>query len=251
MKKRGKKSQITIFIIAAIAIVIIVALFFLYKGDVIKINPSVPDQVTPINNFVMGCVDEVSINAVEYIGQTGGYFTSPDFSTVYGNPYYYSEGKSYIPTIEKIEEELGAYMDIMLYTCTGDFSDYPDFYVKRGEVKSTAKIEENKVTFDIDFPLTITKADKTYTLSRFNGETQVRLKEIYDLAYKINQKQLIDKEEICVSCMYDWSKESDLYVEMNDFGNKTGTIIYTIRDANSKINDRDYRFIFANKFKVP
>jgi hypothetical protein len=250
-KKEGKniKSQVTIFIIIAIILVVLVALYFIYKNSSISQN-KIPDDIVPIHEYVTNCVKEVGENSVSYIGYGGGYFIIPEFSTDNGLPFYYSDGKSYIPTIENIEKELGNYVDYMIGFCVSDFSEYPDFTIKQGTSKTKAVIGNNKVNFDVSYPLTITRGEKTFSLNNFEAEIPVRLDEIYDLAYKITQEQLLNGDDICISCIYDWGEEKDLFIEMNDYSNKSGIIVFTIRDEKLKILDRDYRFSFANKYNI-
>ncbi|MBR9704275.1 hypothetical protein GOV12_02600 [Candidatus Pacearchaeota archaeon] len=258
MKKRGsmglRRAQATVFIIIAIVIVAVIAIYFLItsgalgggdKGEI------VPVEIEDVHNYVLDCLKDTGEGAVYYIGQSGGYFEAPEFSNEYGIPYYYSDGKSYIPSIQDIEGEFDSYMNYFVKFCVGEFDEFLDYTVSEGEVSSVTKISEGKVSFVINYPISVTKNEKTYELKKFETQIQVRLFTIYNLAYNIIQEQLLNGDDICMNCMYDDALEKDLYIEMNDFGNKTGIIIYSIRDENLKIKDRDYRFIFANKFKVP
>ncbi|MEM0465833.1 MAG: hypothetical protein QXW97_04010 [Candidatus Pacearchaeota archaeon] len=252
MKKRKiNKAQITVFIIISIFIIILFLFFLFYKSNIIKSNKqTISPEIKDIYDYISNCVHETGKTAVYFIGQTGGYFNSPDFSTDYGIAYYYSDGKSYIPSKEKIESELSSYMNFMLQFCIRNFKDFPDYVINSENITTKTKIENEKVIFNVDYPLIIKKDKKTYRLREFNEIVNVRLDKIYDLASRINKEQLINGEDICLSCMYDWAEELDLYIEMNDYGNKTGIIIFTIRDEKSQLFNSDYRFYFANKYKI-
>jgi len=252
MKKRGekqKRSQISVFIIIAIIIVAAIAVFFIVRENFSGIlKEKIAPEVQQIYTFVEDCVRKTGENDVYYIGQTGGYFTSPNISTDYGIAYYYDKGNNLMPSETDIEKELQDYMDFMLPFCTQTFSDYPDFNVKTSAAKTTAKIEEGKVVFNVVYPITVSKADKNYFFKNFeNTEIPARLDRVYKLAYNITQDTIKNKNNICISCMNADATDLDLYVEMNEHADNE-TMIFTIRDAKSTIFDADYRFIFANRY---
>lgn len=246
--KFKKKGQITAFIIIAIVIVGVIAILFAVRGKIFDSGAEeISPDVAPIHSFVEKCIRESGEQAVYYIGQTGGYFKVSNYSIDNGIAFYYDRGKNYMPAKEIIEREIGYYMDYMLFFCTKNFVDFSDFDIKQSKIKTKAKIEKNKVVFNVEYPLSISKGRKSYLFKKFNGiEVPVRLDRVYDLAYNITREQLIDKDVICASCIYDAAIDRDLYVEMNQYGE--GVILFTIRDEKSQINNMDYRFNFANKY---
>ena len=97
-KKRG---QITIFIIIAILIIGIVALFFIFKSNInIGKKQTYAPEVAPIVNFVQECLDETLKEGVLYLASHGGYL-DPIESTKNEEAYYFKEGTNYFPTKEK------------------------------------------------------------------------------------------------------------------------------------------------------
>ncbi len=247
---RKEKGQVTIFIIIAIVIIALIAVFLLAKENVLDFGKEkIAPEVKPIYSFVEECVKTTGENAVYYIGQTGGYFVIPNSSTDFGIAYYYDKGNNYMPSKEKIEEELGSYVDFMLFFCVKEFEDFGDFQVEQNEVKTKAKISEGKVIFNVEYPLKVSKGDKTYNFKKFQGETLVRLEQVYALAYNITQEQMKTKNNICISCIYELAREKELFVEMNEHPDNQ-TIVFTIRDEKSEILKGDYRFNFANKYEA-
>ncbi len=249
-KKKKKSGQISVFIIIAILIIAAIAVVILYRENVFNTGKDrVAPEVQPIYSFIEGCIKSTAENDIYYIGQTGGYFTSPEKSIEYGIAYYYDKGENLMPTKERIEKEIADYMNFMLPFCTQDFTDYPDFKVKTDDAKTVARIKEGKVVFSVKYPLTITKGNKNYFFENFgNTQIQVRLNKVYQLANNITQDAMKNKNNICLTCMNAEATALDLYVEYNDYSDNE-SIVFTIRDANSKILDMDYRFNFANKYE--
>ena len=144
--RKEEKAQVTIFIIIAIVIIALIAVFLLAKENLLDFGKEkIAPEVKPIYSFVEECVKSTGENAVYYIGQTGGYFTAPNESTDFGIAYYYDKGNNYMPSKEKIEQELGSYVDFMLFFCVKGFEDFSDFQVKQEDSKTKAKISEGKV----------------------------------------------------------------------------------------------------------
>ena len=246
--KMQKRGQVSVFIIVAILIVALIVVFFIFKNQILNgTDENISPDVKPIHDFVSQCISKVGEEGVYYIGQTGGYFYSPNISTEYGIAYYYYSGNNYMPSKVTIQNELSNYTNYMMPFCTGDFSDYKDFNINQGKIKTTTKIESGKVVYDVEYPITITRNGKTYFFKKFSSiEVPVRLELIIDLATNITQRQMLDKDEVCISCIYDWATNDDLYVEMNKYND--GEKIFTIRDDKSEISGKDYRFNFANKY---
>lgn len=246
IKKRGKnKAQVTAFIIIAILIVVVIAIFLsiTFKSSIEeeRINP----VVLPIYNYIGACAKQTGQDAIHYIGQTGGYFISPNLS-IGNTAVYFNKGENNLPTKEKIEDELALYMNNMLFFCTKGFRNFPDFNISQGEIKTKAKIDNNKVVFNIVYPLTISKGEKTYSLEKVNAEVPVRLNTIYSVLEKIMQEQMKNKNDICLSCLNNLAFDNNLYIDMADYTDNS--VLFLITDENSKINDDYYIYYFVNKY---
>ena len=243
MEKRG---QVTIFIVVAIIIIGAVGLYFSLRGG-LKQQVLSP-ETEGVYLFVQSCIEETGEDAVHNIGQNGGYFLAPEFSTSGGIPYYYSEGKNYMPSKERVGAEVSRYVNEMLFFCTRNFIDFPDFDISQEGVKTETRIGDNKIILNVEYPLRIIKGESTSIIREFNNiEIPVRLGIVYDSIGSIIQNQLTH-EDICLSCILDIALENDLYVDMLDYDEET--LIFVIRDKTSKINEKDFEFIFANRYQI-
>ncbi|MGV8150574.1 MAG: hypothetical protein ACP5NV_02495, partial [Candidatus Woesearchaeota archaeon] len=74
----NRKSQITIFVILGIILVVTIALLFYLKSASLKIKPPVEnleinDQAKPVQSYIIDCLKSNSKEALLKIGQNGGY----------------------------------------------------------------------------------------------------------------------------------------------------------------------------------
>ena len=244
IKKR--KAQATIFIIIAIVLVAGVIIFFLVRQSILM--QEVSSETQPIYSFVEDCIQQTGIEIVYKTVSGGGYYFPTNFSTDSGVPIYYFDGKSYIPTKKQIENEISYFTNEKLFFCTRNFVNFPDFEIKQGEIKTETKIQSGKIILDVNYPLTITKGEKTTSFKRFKDiEIPVRLGIIYDSIYNLTQEQLTSNA-ICLTCLSEITSKNDLYVDMMDYDDEI--VLFSFRDENSKINNESLEFIYANKFKI-
>ncbi len=242
-----KRSQISIFIIIAVIIVAIIVLFLLLREN------SSPEQIIsleiqPIHDYFETCIKDTAERAIYSIGWSGGYFHYTNNSTENGITYYYLDGKNTMPKIELVQDELSSYMNNLLEYCAENLSQFSEFVIKTSQTNTKTTIEENKIVFDVTYPVTITKEKSSFFISKFNVPINSRLGEIYEFSKNITEQQINDKGKVCISCITNQINEKDFYFEMNDYDNET--TIFTIIDKKFQLLGNDYRFNFANKYKV-
>lgn len=244
---RKQKAQISIFIIIAIIIVAIIAVIFISRGGLDLGGGNVNPTVAPVYSFVEDCSKETLEDAIYYIGQSGGYFFIPEKSTETGIAFYVYDGENLMPSKKKVENEIASYINNMMFLCTKNFIDFPGLEIKEDNITSRIKIEDNKVTAKISYPLSITKGSKTYSIKNFDDiEFPVRLGVIYNVANESVKEQLLHPNDICISCINNLAVEKNLYVELNEYDNET--FIFTVIDKTLPVLNESYRFNFANKY---
>src|SRR3989338_5216272 len=78
LKSEGKKGQVTIFIILAIAIAAGILLFFFFRSRII--SPFVPADLENVYSYYLSCIEAETLNGASILGQQGGYIETPAFS---------------------------------------------------------------------------------------------------------------------------------------------------------------------------
>jgi len=242
---KSKLSQISIFIIIAVLIIAVIGIFFFTRLDILNFN-NINPEVKPIYSFVESCVKQTGEDAVYRIGQTGGYFEIPESASENNVAYYLEKGDKKIPLKQEIEQEIANYVDEMLFFCTQNFVEFSDFSVEQGEIKTDVEIQDKKVIFNVNYPVSISKAEESYFFEKFDSETEVRLGIIYDIIYESVMEHMTE-QDICVECINKLLEKNDFYLNMQDYDDET--VVFSIIDFDSTINSEEYRFYFANKYE--
>ena len=242
-----KRGQVTPFIIIAIIIVISLGVFLLIQENILDLE-RIPPDVQPVHSFIESCVEQTANDAVIQIGRTGGYFLAPNLSIESDVAIYFDSknlNQHYMPSKEIIKNELKLYMENMLFFCTKNFIDFPDFSVTQEEIETDVEIEENRVVFNINYPLSISKGDNTYKFNNFEKEVPVRLGLVHDIVFSIIEDQL-GVNAFCVSCLEDKFFEEEVYLDMFDYDEEI--VLFTLVDVKSEINGV-YNFNYVIRYR--
>ena len=243
----NKRGQLTIFIVIVIFIIGVTFVFFALRSQTGKKEVITP-EIEPIKRFVETCIEEAGKEIIYLVGQGGGYVFPPEFSTASGIPYYYSNGKNYMPSKKQVEDEISAFVSLKTFFCAKNFIDFPEFEIEQGELKTETKILDDKVILNINYPLSIKKGESTSVVKEFNNiEIPVRLGIVYDSVGAVMKEQL-SHESVCLSCLWDISIENGLIVNFFDYDEETK--IFVVKDERSQINKMPFEFVFANKYQL-
>lgn len=237
-----KKSQISIFVIAVVVILGLILLLFLFQFKVIKIdNKPAPDE---INDFVKNCIEKSANNGVYFIADSGGYYILPNLSTQ-NTAYYFYNNINYMPKKEQIENEIEEYTNDAIFLCTKNFVDFPSYEVKAQAIKTNVTILNDRVLFEVKYPLSITKSQTTYKVENFETEVKVRLGVIYDSIKEILDMQMENKD-ICLDCINDIAIKNNLYISMRDYDND---VMFGVFDLDNQVNEEDFAFYYVNQYE--
>ena len=243
-----KKAQITIFIIIAILIIAVVALFFALRGNINLPGKPVSPETAEIQNFVQTCLDDSLENVVFKVGENGGYYFPPKVSTpVLEVPYYIKDNNNLMPSKEDIEREISRGIERELFFCIGNFELFsPEYEITKGKMTPPeVVIEPERVLVELNYPLTIIKGGSKSKIEDFSSEVPVRLGIIYDAVVEFVAEDLKYPEGVCISCLFDISIKNGLrssYLNYDD-----DIYIFIIEDPQSKLNNKEFVYVFANE----
>ena len=244
--QKWKKSQISPFIIIAVIIISIIISYFLFNSDISKRDASINPELQPVYNYVDNCLKEVGEEGIYYIGGSGGYLEIPEISLENNIAYYLYDDDYYMPSKEKIEEQISLYMESFLPFCINEFEELPDFKITEKPFEIKTEIEDEKVVFNVDYKLSVKKGENSFLIENFRTEIPVRLGIIYKAISEFMEEQMKRTDSICVSCLYEITEKYQLHFHALDT-NETYTLLFAVRDENSKILGEDYVFYFVNK----
>jgi hypothetical protein len=162
-------------------------------------------------------------------------------TAIHVNPYsYFSIENNTITGYEK-----GIYaVDYSPYS-PGGAKD--DFKITGTTIKTTSKIQDNSILFNVKYPLTIIKENITYQVSSFEETLDSRFPTLYLSASEIMQKQLNHTKSICLTCLNDIANKNDFYIEIN-YPDKQ-TVVFIILDNKTIINNKTLIYEFAYDLK--
>ena len=198
--RKTKKSQLTVFIIIAIVIVlVIVGAFFIIGANKPKITAEAITQLNQdINKQVSSCLKTTSENGITLISRQGGYYKPKNayaysgsdqepgqFATTLKNiniSYYMLGSKNYFPTNGTVEKEISAYIMDNLPKCVQiDKFKNRGFNIEEDKKIIKTTITDSKVFVDLEYPITLSGGELRSTLSKFSSETNTRLGVILNL----------------------------------------------------------------------
>jgi len=223
--KSTRRSQITIFIIMGIIILLsVISVIYIFSRQSkvteqgIFQTEETPSEIMPIVEYTKKCIQDISIAAFKKIGQHGGYIdlNDPSLSGRYfslnDNPtesdalslgtknnvvyWWYMNTpnncidctlNSQVPTLSEIENQMNLYIERELKKCTVGFVNFKNsgFDVKEGSVAADTKIAIDDVNIEVTYPLEIKKAGSTFTTSDFRVNLDLNFRAIYELALRI------------------------------------------------------------------
>jgi len=220
---RSRKSQVTLYIIIGILLVIFITLLiFLVREKKLPSQPpeiiTLSDNLNTVNNFVRECVRHTTIQGLNLLGKNGGYINpsnlNAEFSPVaYESdvliyqpdfiPYWHYIDKSnsfnsFRPRLYKqsegdnsIQEQLNNYVEHNLKACTAGFEAFPDFDISEGDIKVDSEIRSQEIVVNVIYPLrVVSKSNQSATeLKSFSKSVDVNVMQIYEFATEITNAE--------------------------------------------------------------
>lgn len=231
-----KKAQVTIFII--IAIVIVAAIIAYFSIDNFSVGRSSP-QFNEINDIVKDCAEIVGQDMTYFIGQTGGYYETPQQVTQDGVAYYYN-GRNTAPSKERIEQEMSRAHSEMIFYCLNDFENMTNSVVTDFEIYSKVILEDEMIYISTNYEVTQISNDKTSIISEdINTEIPSGVGTMYNSAIEVIENY---GEEICLSCITDIALQNQVKI---DITKPSDTTYFTITDQRTQVNGVPVEWIFA------
>lgn len=256
--KRGKKAQVSVFIIIAIVLLgVIVGIFFLIKNNMnARIDneyfssANIRPDVEKIQSSIIDCSEETSEQALEVIGLQGGYYSEPSrySETNFGFiPYYYYNGDIIFPSLSEVENQLSLYVDSNLGRCLNELS-FDNYEIDYSNVKTISEITKNEeVLFTINSEIDIIRDGKrtVFELGKEQISQKSILYEISEIAEYITNSHRDNPDMMCVNCIADMARERDLYVDFLEYDRDIDTLVVI---SENKTRTNPYIFEFLNKY---
>ncbi|MEW6063171.1 MAG: hypothetical protein AB1571_02260 [Nanoarchaeota archaeon] len=250
-----KKGQVTLFIILGIIIITLIAfLLFIRSESLSSFLKSiserarvVPPEFKPQAELIRSCLNGLGKDGLNLLGMQGGYIKvsgDPAVNYIGLNVAYLNyNSKNMVPSLRFMESELENYIAQNAKDCLINMSDVK--IIRAGDIDANVDILNDKVSFNINWDIDIEKDDLKFQLSNFKYDVPVRLGELRDIINVMVDRQISDRDTLCLSCIVDDGIKNNLYIQMYTYNED---LIFVINDPKSVFDDRQYKFIFASRF---
>ena len=208
-----KKSQVTIFIIIGIILLLSVALFLYLRQEITIFRPRevYPPEVMPIVDFMDTCLNDLGTQAANIVGSTGGYIEippeiandpsahislAPPGIPTAKVPLWYYQGQNRIPTLEFIKDQMEGYIEERYRECLNNLTEFRQRFniTELGQIMITVNLEEENTPIELSFPLEISDV-LGKRLAKIETRTVTlpfRIKKAYTLAAAIMEAEQRD-----------------------------------------------------------
>ena len=230
--KMNQRGQITIFIILALIIIVILAMFFLvFKAP----EPEVIDEDNP-QAFIESCTKQAVEEALEVLMPSGGDII-PKGSIMYNdlertylcyNANYYSPCINQRPLlIEHIENEITSYIEPRVANCFNILESKLEnrYTIESGEMQIQTKLSSGLISINIDKHFKMSRAEIVRNFENFKVSIPHPLYELSKVALEIVNLE-------ARFCNFDILGYMIFYpkYDMDKFRTGDSNIIYTIND---------------------
>ena len=246
------RGQITAFIIVGILILAVVVLFFVIQRGVVEIGAEearqiaedVPLEFEPIQRFTQDCVAIVAERGLVRLGQQGGYvrpaewhglrfdaaeptdsdgvaFAESDVRLPYwvynsaANRANVVQLSTYKPTVETMEQELGRWMGEEISFCLDGYRSFADqFTVQQDAAEAVVSITPERVQFQVELPLTVTRDGRAAEMRHFYTEVEFGLVHLFEVASQIydaqQQSSFLEEHTLSLMTLFSSPREDAL-----------------------------------------
>ena len=202
----SRKAQLTVFIIVGLVLIVTAGLGIYLTSSKVQLEEkraAVPAEQRPVYDFVVNCVQDRAREAINIMGQQGGYLEIP--SQIERNPasyvaadpaaivkipdwYYLEQDRS--PSITGMEKDISGFVEENLRECLNEFADFPQFKITElGNISAQTTLAEGNVVVELSYPISVEGEGRTERIDSYIIAVPARLKQMFDLAQRFMQNE--------------------------------------------------------------
>ena len=239
-KKRGKKAQVTLFVIIAITLVVLTLIAFLvYRDSKTKTDK----ETTVVKNYLSEALKEKILLNILAVSYQGGY-SSPEkdsFPTpFYQVPFWIRENQLNYPSLSDVSKSID---DLNKKIETVNLSlAFSETEIEKGTLTTSTSFTDDKTIVAVNWPIIIKKGTTTQEIEDFNFEYPLRVKRLYETAVYVAGE--VKRNKGVLPSQLPQNMELNVFVYPN-------AILYEIKDKDPlfKVNNQEANFVFAQKIR--
>ncbi len=257
-----RKSQISLFIIIGLALVLLIGLVSYKVINSTKKNIEqekgksyiTDNYINQIKFLVDDCLETVSEELIKIQALRGGYISNSQihFSTLQGDfSYLMFRDHNFVPTKSEMELELGNEISKKIPYCIRNFESLKEkgINITHGGINTEVTLNDNTVVIILNYNIEVMDTtDNKISFSQFETTHRNRLKVLREVSNEIVNTQINNLDSVNSEFFEDIEKREDvsifIYPTLDD-----RTYVYSIRDNNNNKIENKLNFQFANKFK--
>ncbi len=181
MDKRGKKAQVTLFIIIAIVVIALILLaIFLTGGFKTTFTQA---EIVQVTRYLDDCFKLKTQEGILFIAKQGGYNKLPEASINFldeKTAYYWKDNQTLVPSVSTVGSELALWLEAHVSECL----KMPGYALTSTSCKTQVDVTNlTRVTFDC--PITVQKGLATTQLRSFETEIDAPIIKMIDVSSQI------------------------------------------------------------------
>ncbi len=265
-----KGVAIGFFIIISIIILISIAYVLYLKSEFVKYTlegkgeeyKKLEGVSNSLKNNIDSCLKESLKLSILRAGMQGGYYDLPEnsdyfFSLSYGlpynfttfdwethySPYYFNKGKSYMPSIITLQNELSKYVKEFSSVCI-NISDFnSSIIIQTNDPTVLTTFFDKKTNVKFSYPITLKYQGTQIDLKDFNSELPFSFIEKYNLVKGIIEEQKKSPNTVPLGYITKMVHDNKLYFESYDNDEKQ-FIEIKLYFNESLFEDKNYIYTF-------
>ncbi|MBI5390969.1 hypothetical protein HZB02_05765 [Candidatus Woesearchaeota archaeon] len=251
----NKKSQITLFIIAGIVMLLLigVVIWLLKPVQIYQQTSTLAVETEPIKRYVEACFAQHLEEILPLIGLQGGYFGVPAYPIVYNFtdinlsilvPYYIYQQKITTPSNEQLQDQLNLALRLIAPDCK-EIPEFPyDVQFEGDPLIQELSITNNSLSARVTMPVTINNHGSVYHMNSFYFVMGTQLGQLYKIAQKITESQHSLGNAICLSCIAEETNSTGIRVEITTVPTNDGFfVLYSLDEPKGLVFNFAHQFI--------
>lgn len=244
-----KKSQITVYIL--LGIVILMAFFTYFYLNTNRIKNSAVEKSTKlsfdsgaIQVYIETCLKNVASDGIIFISSRGGYYDLPDdyFGARPVTSFYVKNSLDMSPALEEVQKELSKYIKDQLDFCINNI-EFAGKTIEFGDKEVSTMISgSGYISVNLKMPTKIISGDSTFAPSDFRSTVvDDRLIKSFNLAKNITQEITKNPQYLAFSSIFHQADSKNFKVVIDAYNEST----YLFQLIDKLNSEQQYKYNFA------
>ncbi len=267
--KRGKKGQVTLFVVIAIVIVSVIVLLLVLKPEIIRPKMSEEEakrflapQIEELRVFTANCVEKTALNYFERIGVHAGYYKYDGLNIIdfVGDKVvvaYKDPGGKFVNALPSLSLVCNKGFDIymekegyaILDECTDHFKSFKKIMeIEEGAKEITAECREEDIIVNVEWSITASKADVSLDAKPKDVKLLIPLSKVLGAANDVVNEEVrgnhFEFDTLSGYIIEKGEKLSRINMNMQHYPGDEQMIYYLTTEPYRK-GEKEYRFYFA------